>query len=101
MVEHVMAALAGLQIDNCEVWVDAVEMPGCDGSSLPFVEALQVGRDRAASSRPLQAWSSQSPPVWATTKTGSKPVPQPIPGCPCSTDWTTARITRLAARPCG
>jgi UDP-3-O-acyl-N-acetylglucosamine deacetylase len=22
MIEHVMAALAGLQIDNCEVWVD-------------------------------------------------------------------------------
>ncbi|HEY1600202.1 MAG TPA: UDP-3-O-acyl-N-acetylglucosamine deacetylase [Pirellulales bacterium] len=40
MVEHIMAALAGLRIDNCEVWVNAVEMPGCDGSSLPFVEAL-------------------------------------------------------------
>ncbi len=41
MVEHIMAALAGLQIDNCELWVDQPEMPGCDGSSLPFVEALQ------------------------------------------------------------
>ncbi len=40
MVEHVMAALAGLRIDNCEVWVDEEEMPGCDGSSLPFVAAL-------------------------------------------------------------
>ena len=40
MVEHVMAALAGLQIDNCEVWTDRQEMPGCDGSCLPFVEAL-------------------------------------------------------------
>ncbi len=40
MVEHVMAALSGMQIDNCEVWVDGAEMPGCDGSSLPFVEAL-------------------------------------------------------------
>jgi UDP-3-O-acyl-N-acetylglucosamine deacetylase len=29
-----------MQIDNCEVWVDESEMPGCDGSSLPFVEAL-------------------------------------------------------------
>ena len=37
MVEHVLAALAGLQIDNCEIWVDEAEMPGCDGSSLPFV----------------------------------------------------------------
>jgi UDP-3-O-acyl N-acetylglucosamine deacetylase len=41
MVEHVMAALAGLQIDNCEVWVDQPEIPGVDGSSLPFVEALR------------------------------------------------------------
>ena len=42
MIEHIMAALAGLQIDNCELWVDRPEMPGCDGSSLPFVEALDA-----------------------------------------------------------
>jgi UDP-3-O-acyl N-acetylglucosamine deacetylase len=42
MVEHVLAALAGLQIDNCEVWVDECEMPGCDGSSLAFVAALEA-----------------------------------------------------------
>lgn len=41
MIEHVMAALAGLRVDNCEVWVDEPEMPGCDGSSLPFVAALE------------------------------------------------------------
>lgn len=40
MIEHVMAALGGLGIDNCELWVDQAEMPGCDGSSLPFVRAL-------------------------------------------------------------
>ena len=42
MVEHVLAALAGLQIDNCEIHVDAAEMPGMDGSALPFVEALEA-----------------------------------------------------------
>jgi UDP-3-O-[3-hydroxymyristoyl] N-acetylglucosamine deacetylase len=42
MIEHIMAALAGLSIDNCEVWVDGAEMPGCDGSSLAFVEALRT-----------------------------------------------------------
>jgi len=41
MVEHIMAALAGLRIDNCEVWVNSPEMPGCDGSALPFVVALE------------------------------------------------------------
>lgn len=42
MVEHVMAALAGLQIDNCEVWTNESEMPGCDGSSEAFVHALNA-----------------------------------------------------------
>lgn len=40
MVEHIMAALGGLGIDNCEVWVNAAEMPGLDGSSQPYVDAL-------------------------------------------------------------
>jgi UDP-3-O-[3-hydroxymyristoyl] N-acetylglucosamine deacetylase len=40
MVEHILAALAGMQVDNCEVAVNEPEMPGCDGSSQPFVEAL-------------------------------------------------------------
>jgi UDP-3-O-acyl N-acetylglucosamine deacetylase len=53
MVEHVMAALAGLQIDNCEVWVDEAEMPGFDGSSQPFVEALDTaGIVEQAAARP-------------------------------------------------
>jgi len=42
MVEHVLAALYGLQIDNCDVLVDAPEMPGCDGSSQAFVDALST-----------------------------------------------------------
>lgn len=42
MVEHVLAALHGLAIDNCEIWVNAAELPGCDGSSLPFVAALDA-----------------------------------------------------------
>lgn len=41
MVEHIMAALAGLHIDNCEVWVDGDEMPGMDGSSQAYVAALE------------------------------------------------------------
>jgi UDP-3-O-acyl-N-acetylglucosamine deacetylase len=42
MVEHVLSALAAMRIDNCEVWVDAPEMPGCDGSSKAFVEAIDA-----------------------------------------------------------
>jgi UDP-3-O-[3-hydroxymyristoyl] N-acetylglucosamine deacetylase len=44
MVEHVLAALAGLEIDNCEVWTNQPEMPGCDGSAAPFVDALLRAR---------------------------------------------------------
>lgn len=40
MVEHILAALKGLQIDNCEIWVNQPEMPGCDGSSVVFADAL-------------------------------------------------------------
>jgi UDP-3-O-acyl N-acetylglucosamine deacetylase len=42
MVEHVLAALSGLQIDNCEIWTDQPEMPGFDGSSQVFLAALEA-----------------------------------------------------------
>lgn len=40
VIEHVMAALAGLQVDNCLIRIDAPEPPACDGSSEAFVEAI-------------------------------------------------------------
>jgi len=39
-VEHVLAAFAGLQIDNCIVELDANEPPVGDGSCKPFVDKL-------------------------------------------------------------
>lgn len=39
-VEHVLAALAGLQIDNCRIELDNNEPPAVDGSSMPYVEVL-------------------------------------------------------------
>ncbi len=39
-VEHVLAAIAGLEIDNVIVEIDAPEPPVGDGSSKPFVEVL-------------------------------------------------------------
>ena len=39
-VEHVLAGIAGLEIDNIFVELDANEPPVGDGSSLPFVETL-------------------------------------------------------------
>jgi UDP-3-O-acyl N-acetylglucosamine deacetylase len=40
LVEHVLAALAGLRIDNCVLEVNAAEPPGLDGSARAFVDAL-------------------------------------------------------------
>ncbi len=39
-VEHVLAALVGLQIDNCRIELDSNEPPVADGSALPFAELL-------------------------------------------------------------
>ncbi len=39
-VEHVLASLAGLKIDNCRIELDANEPPVVDGSSMPYVEAI-------------------------------------------------------------
>ena len=40
-VEHVLAAVAGLELDDLEIAMDAPEPPVLDGSAAPFVEALE------------------------------------------------------------
>lgn len=40
-VEHVLAALYGLEVDNCVVEVNGNEPPVGDGSAMPFVNILQ------------------------------------------------------------
>ena len=40
-VEHLMAALSGLGIDNLLVEIDSDELPAMDGSSLMYVEAIK------------------------------------------------------------
>ena len=39
-VEHLLAALLGLQLDNLEIELTGPELPSLDGSSLPWYEAL-------------------------------------------------------------
>ncbi len=39
-VEHVLAALAGLQIDNASIEVEGEEIPILDGSAAPFINAI-------------------------------------------------------------
>jgi UDP-3-O-[3-hydroxymyristoyl] N-acetylglucosamine deacetylase len=45
-VEHLMAALAGLEIDNAVVAIDGPEAPIMDGSAAPFVRALEAAGRR-------------------------------------------------------
>jgi UDP-3-O-[3-hydroxymyristoyl] N-acetylglucosamine deacetylase/3-hydroxyacyl-[acyl-carrier-protein] dehydratase len=45
-VEHVLSALMGLHIDNVLMEIDGPEMPIMDGTSMPFVAALQTAGRR-------------------------------------------------------
>lgn len=40
-VEHVLAALTGMGIDNCLIELDAPEPPIADGSALPFIRKIE------------------------------------------------------------
>ena len=40
-IEHLMAALVGMQVDNVLIEIDGEEVPILDGSAQPYVEALQ------------------------------------------------------------
>jgi UDP-3-O-[3-hydroxymyristoyl] N-acetylglucosamine deacetylase len=59
LVEHVLAALTGLRIDNCFVDLDAPEPPGLDGSANAFTQALcEAG----------SVMQSERRPIWATDR---------------------------------
>jgi len=62
LVEHVLAALAGLRIDNCFVELNAPEPPGLDGSARLFVDALgRAGTVLQAGRR--EVWATDEPVV--------------------------------------
>jgi len=64
--EHLLAALAALSIDNIVIEADNVELPGLDGSSKPFLEALKKASlaeqdaDRKVLSVKDVVWASQN-----------------------------------------
>ena len=55
-VEHLMAALAGMDIDNAVVALDGPEVPAMDGSAAPFVELIERAgvRDQDARRRAIR-----------------------------------------------
>ena len=40
-VEHILAALVGMGVDNCLLEINGPEIPIIDGSSMPFVEIIE------------------------------------------------------------
>ncbi|GAB4186396.1 MAG: bifunctional UDP-3-O-[3-hydroxymyristoyl] N-acetylglucosamine deacetylase/3-hydroxyacyl-ACP dehydratase [Phycisphaeraceae bacterium] len=51
--EHVMSAIAALQIDNLVIEIDAPELPAIDGSAKPFYDVLkQAGIEASDQPRP-------------------------------------------------
>src|SRR5207248_255365 len=43
-VEHFLAACHAMRVDNLLISADGPEVPGLDGSALPFVEALRAAK---------------------------------------------------------
>src|SRR5439155_10425102 len=62
LVEHLLAALAGLRIDNCTVELDGPEPPGLDGSAAGFVAVLKSAGDVVQSAR-RAVWSPTEPVI--------------------------------------
>jgi UDP-3-O-[3-hydroxymyristoyl] N-acetylglucosamine deacetylase len=61
-VEHLLAALAGMGIDNARIEVTGAEVPLLDGSALPWVEAIaQAGIVEQAIPRPTKQLET---PLW-------------------------------------
>ena len=68
-VEHLMAALYGLGVDNVRAEVTGPELPACDGSAREWVELVQeAGIAPLGASRPIGRLSA---PVWAGDDSGA------------------------------
>lgn len=63
-VEHLLAALRGLEVDNCLVEVNGPEIPIADGSAASFVEAIEaVGITQLSQPRRIRKLLT---PVWVS-----------------------------------
>ncbi len=95
-VEHVMAALAGMGVDNAVVTVDGPEVPVLDGSAAPFVFLIQcAGRRRQMAARQvievLKPVRVESGAAFAELRPGAAGLDMSL-----SIDFTAAAIGRQA-----
>ena len=80
----------GCGVDNCEVWVDAPEMPGCDGSSRGVCRSDRRGRRRRAAQPRAADRGRPDRCASATTTVGSKPSRRAAPACRSRSNWISA-----------
>jgi UDP-3-O-[3-hydroxymyristoyl] N-acetylglucosamine deacetylase len=79
-IEHLMSALSGLMITDCEIEIEGNEVPAMDGSALPFVRLLEDAGTRPIGKecRPIMissvfrcgngdAWIEASPGAFSLT----------------------------------
>jgi UDP-3-O-acyl N-acetylglucosamine deacetylase len=64
LVEHLLAALAGLRIDNCTVGLDGPEPPGLDGSAAGYVDAI-AGAGSVVQLTRRAIWAVENPVIVA------------------------------------
>jgi UDP-3-O-acyl N-acetylglucosamine deacetylase len=65
-VEHLLAALAGMQVDNALVEIEGPELPAGDGSALPFVELIEEAGVAVQQSKPMCVRLHE--PVWTSSE---------------------------------
>lgn len=68
-VEHVLAAVAGLGLDNLRIELDGAEPPICDGSAIPFVNAL-LNSGIIDQDAPREYLELDSPVLYSETENG-------------------------------
>jgi UDP-3-O-[3-hydroxymyristoyl] N-acetylglucosamine deacetylase len=64
LVEHVLATLAGMRIDNCYVELNAPEPPGLDGSAQQFVDLVRRAGTRLQLAQ-RTIWATEAPLIVA------------------------------------
>jgi UDP-3-O-[3-hydroxymyristoyl] N-acetylglucosamine deacetylase len=101
-VEHLLAALYVLGIDNCRIEVEGPELPILDGSALPFVEAVAQAGILAQEQPALLGVIQEPVTVWAGEAFVSA-VPYPgfrftygidFADCPIGQQWLSWRENR-------
>ncbi|MBK8110250.1 MAG: bifunctional UDP-3-O-[3-hydroxymyristoyl] N-acetylglucosamine deacetylase/3-hydroxyacyl-ACP dehydratase [Saprospiraceae bacterium] len=71
-IEHLLAALAGLEVDNVMIEVDGPEIPILDGSAKPFVDAIKMVGYHDADDEGREVFVIEEPIVLKDETTGSE-----------------------------